>query len=137
ALGVFADFVAQNPNTLLITTADSSAGAKGLILADSKVPKVGVNTGPNGRWVRVPLDGVDGAGTAPFLTAPDKAGNRWPFAVAIMSPDFSGGVVTRAMGLNAEIVTELGVVDNTDIYRIMYYILFGEWLGEARIGKNR
>ncbi|MCL0067930.1 hypothetical protein M1N67_03255 [Peptococcaceae bacterium] len=46
--------------------------------------------------------------------------------------DPSAGIVVRAKGLNANLVTELGVVDNTDIYRIMYYTLFGEWLGEAR-----
>jgi len=46
--------------------------------------------------------------------------------------DLSGGVVVRAKGLNANLVTELGVVDNTDIYRIMYHTLFGKWLGEAR-----
>jgi len=145
AFGVFADFVEQNPNTLLITAADSSAGAKSILGPDPEmlkrhleehggnVGKIGFNTGPDGEWVLVPLDGIDGAGTAPFLAAPDKAGNRLPFAVATVRADVSGSIVARAMGLNAELVTRLGVVDNTDIYRIMYYTLFEEWLGKAEI----
>ncbi|MCL0064090.1 hypothetical protein M1N83_02670, partial [Dehalococcoidia bacterium] len=87
-----------------------------------------------GEWVKAPLlDGIDGPGTAPFLSAPDRKGNQWQFAVAWATPhDLSAGIVARAKGLNAHLLTELGVVDNTDIYRIMYYTLFGEWLGEAR-----
>ncbi|MCL0094546.1 alkaline phosphatase [Dehalococcoidales bacterium] len=136
ALEVFADFVEENPNTLLITAGDSAAGGKHL-LRQPGVEKVGearINTGPDGEWVKAPLlDGIDGPGTAPFLSAPDRKGNRWQFAVAWATPhDLSAGIVARAKGLNANLVTELGVVDNTDIYRIMYYTLFGEWLGEAR-----
>ncbi len=132
ALGVFVEFVTDNPNTLLITTADSSAGGKHITwpkLVDGKVGKASFNTGPDGRWIQAPLDGVDGANTKPFLTAADREGNRWPFAVAWATPgDLSGGVVVRAKGLNAEKVTQLGVVDNTDIYRIMYATLFARWL---------
>ncbi|MCL0049428.1 alkaline phosphatase [Dehalococcoidia bacterium] len=136
AFGVFADFVEENPNTLLITAGDSAAGGKHL-LRQPGVEKVGearINTGPDGEWVKAPLlDGIDGPGTAPFLSAPDRKGNQWQFAVAWATPhDLSAGIVARAKGLNANLVTELGVVDNTDIYRIMYYTLFGEWLGEAR-----
>ncbi|MCL0063546.1 alkaline phosphatase [Peptococcaceae bacterium] len=134
AFGVFADFVEENPNTLLITAGDSAAGGKHL-LRQPGVEKVGearINTGPDGEWVKAPLlDGIDGPGTAPFLSAPDRKGNQWQFAVAWATPhDLSAGIVARAKGLNANLVTELGVVDNTDIYRIMYYTLFGEWLGE-------
>jgi alkaline phosphatase len=58
-------------------------------------------------------------------------GERWPFAVAWATRhDVTGDILARAKGLNAERVTRLGVVDNTDIYRIMYYTLFGKWLGE-------
>jgi len=132
AFGVFIDFIANNPNTLLITTADSNAGGKLIIerpLVDGKVPEVEINTGPDGRYVRAPLDGIDGANTAPFMSAPDRAGNRFPFAIAWSNRhDMAGGIVVRAKGLNAERVTQLGVVDNTDIYRIMYYTLFGKWL---------
>jgi len=145
AFRVFIDFIKDNPNTLLITAADSDAGAKGVVgadpagmigwrvVVDEKVAEVAVNTRPDGTWAAAPLDGTDGAGTEPFLAAPDKEGNRWQFAVAwAYRFDVAGGVLARAKGLNANLVTELGVVDNTDIYRIMYYTLFGEWLGKPR-----
>jgi len=129
--GVFIDFITNNPNTLLITTADSNAGGKLIIeqpLKDGKVAE-GSGNSVDGKWVMQPLDGVDGAGTAPFVSAPDRAGNRFPFAIAWATRhDMAGGIVVRAKGLNAERVTQLGVVDNTDIYRIMYYTLFDKWL---------
>jgi len=124
--------VANNPNTLLITAADSNAGGKLIVerpLVAGKVPEVDVNTGPDGRYVRAPLDGVDGAGTEPFMSAPNRAGVHFPFAIAWSNRhDMAGGIVVRAKGLNAELVAQLGIVDNTDIYRIMYYTLFDRWL---------
>jgi len=130
AFGVFVDFVDRNPNTLLITAADSNAGNKNLIdTAGGPVGDAIFNSGPDGQLVRAPLDGVDGAGSAAFVAAPDRNGNRRSFAVAWATPhDMPGGILARAKGLNAERVSELGVVDNTDIYRIMYYTLFGRWL---------
>ncbi|MCL0086330.1 hypothetical protein M1N52_03625 [Thermodesulfovibrionales bacterium] len=134
AFGVFADFVEENPNTLLITAGDSAAGGKHL-LRQPGVETVGdarINADFFGAWVKGPaLDGIDGPKTAPFHSAPDRYGERFPFAVAWATPhDLSAGIMARAKGLNAELVRELGVVDNTDIYRIMYYTLFDKWLGE-------
>ncbi|MBT9137364.1 MAG: Alkaline phosphatase [Firmicutes bacterium] len=142
AFGVFVEFVANNPNTLLITAADSDAGGMQILgqdperlareLVDGKVGEADINTGPDGNYVKAPVDGVDGAGTEPFLSAPDKEGSRWPFSVTWATRnDLSGGVVVRAKGLNAERVTQLGVVDNTDIYRIMYITLFDRWLSPS------
>jgi len=141
AFGVFADFVETNPNTLLIATADSSAGGKqvsGLDLqtmirfgavVEGNVTRTLINTGPNGEWVSAPGDGIDGAGTPVFWSAPDRRGERHPFAVIwATNHDVVGDVLVRAKGLNAQRITKLGIVDNTDIYRIMYYTLFGEWL---------
>jgi len=141
AFGIFIEFVANNPNTLLITTADSNAGGKQIsgaplqvlvgmrAIIDGKVTKTPVNTGPGGTWAAVPVDGIDGAMTPPFWSAPDRAGVRHPFIVGwVTAFDVSGDVLVRAKGLNAERVTQLGVVDSTDIYRIMYYTLFGKWL---------
>jgi len=131
AFGVFREFVRRNPRTLLLTAADSSAGSKNIRdwPADTPVEEVPVNSGPDGVFVRAPLDGVDGAGTLPFLSAPDRFGNSFPFVVGWLGrPDVAGGILVRAEGINAERVRELGVVDNTDIYRLMYLTLFGRWL---------
>ena len=74
-----------------------------------------------------PLDGKNGQGTPPFISAPDKLGNTLPFAIAWSSyGDVSGSVVAKAEGLNAELLK--GKTDNTDIYRIMYTTLFGKIL---------
>jgi alkaline phosphatase len=133
AFGVFVDFVKDNPNTLLITAADSNAGNMNILDAKpaENVGNVRINTNSEGTYVEAPLDGVDGAGTAPFVSAKGADGLERSFSVVWASPhDLSVGILARAKGLNAEKVTELGVVDNTDIYRIMYYTLFGEWLGD-------
>lgn len=117
AFGVLREFVRNHPRTLLLTAADSSAGSKNL--GDWR------ERGP----VDAPMDGVDGHGTAPFVSAPDRLGNTFPFAVGWVSrADLAGGLLTRAEGLNAPLVGKLGIVDNTDIYRLMYLTLFGEWL---------
>ena len=130
ALGIFREFLWQQPRTLLLVAADSSAGSKSIV----DVTGVSVGAGPvnsraDGQFAEVPFDGIDGAGTQPFLSAPDRQGHTFAFAVAWASRwDVAGGLVARAEGLNAERVKELGVVDNTDIYRLMYLTLFGRWL---------
>jgi alkaline phosphatase len=74
-----------------------------------------------------PLDGIDGTGTHPFMSMSDRAGERWPFGIAWASfDDNRGGIVARAHGLNADLLPL--TVDNTDIYRLLYATLFGEWL---------
>jgi alkaline phosphatase len=99
AFATFRHFVATNPRTMLITTADSSAGSKNIV--DS--------------------------GT--FVSAPDRSGRTFTFNVVWASlGDLAGGMLARAEGLNASRVRELGIVDNTDIYRLMYLTLFGRWL---------
>ncbi|HSV74410.1 MAG TPA: alkaline phosphatase [Chthonomonadales bacterium] len=130
ALGVFRQYVGQHPRTLLITAADSSAGSKGIVdWSDAIVGEGPANSGSDGQVSSVPLDGVDGAGTEPFRSAPDTQGNTFSFAVAWSSrSDLAGGIAARAEGLNAERLRELGTVDNTDIYRLMYLTLFGRWL---------
>lgn len=143
AFGVFLDFVEENPdNTLLITAADSSAAAlsiyspdpKGFkrIIKDGKTGVFGHNSDESGEWVNVPLDGIDGANTAPFKAAADKMGKEWPFVMMGVRGDVSGGILARGIGKNADIISKLGVVDNTDIYRIMYYTLFDKWLAKRR-----
>jgi alkaline phosphatase len=136
AFEVYREFVRRNPSTLLLTAADSSAGSKNIVDWRGTVAEPGhvvgkgpVNSGPDGRFVYAPFDGVDGAETSPFVSAPDRFGNSFPFAVAwAFRWDLAGGISVRAEGKNADIVRRLGVVDNTDIYRIMYVTLFGKWL---------
>ena len=98
-------------------------------VADGMVTEADINSGRDGKYVKAPLDGIDGGNTPPFTAAPDKAGKQLPFAITWATRhDLSGGIIARAKGLNADKVSHLGVVDNTDIYRIMYYTLFNRWL---------
>ena len=75
----------------------------------------------------LPVDGREGTESQPFLAAPDRSGARLPFAITWAGfEDVGGGIVARAHGLNSELLPRN--VDNTDIYRMMYATLFGEWL---------
>ncbi len=141
AFGIFADFVGRNPNTLLITAADSSAGGKSVLGEDAegmaRLAKEGmaglgdINSGADGKYVRAPLDGIDGSNTPPFASAPDRQGVSMPFVITWATRhDLSGGILVRAKGMNAEKVSNMAVVDNTDIYRLMYYTLFNKWLSQ-------
>lgn len=126
AIGEVLKFMKKNPNTLLVTAADSEAG--GLEVSGYEVAKLDYNeplpaTDANG----APMDGREGTNTLPFMTAPDKNGNRFPFGIVWSCfGDVTGSVVARAHGLNAERMN--GKIDNTDIYRFMYLTLFGVWL---------
>jgi len=123
-VGLLHAYVKANPNTLLLMAADSDAGGMQVIgprsgkeiAADKPVPKAS----PNG----APLDGVNGTGSLPFLSAPDKSFKRWPFAIAwATDDDVSGAIMAKAAGRNAGLVK--GRIDNTGIYRVMYRTLFG------------
>lgn len=143
ALGVARHFLEGHPRTLILTAADSDAGGLevlGLptqIGTDSPLPERDGNGAP--------VDGRDGTRTPPFLSAPDGAGDRRPFAIVWASgTDLTGGVVSRAEGLNAEwlqrgvpphrsVAPEAlgGTIDNTGIYNLTYYTLFGHWPPDA------
>jgi glycerophosphoryl diester phosphodiesterase len=126
AIGVAQDFVDNiNPNTLVITAADSDAG--GLEVHDVE--------GTNTETIKVQpnladsesnnntLDGQTGNNTQPFVSAPDAKGNIFKFGVGFVgTPDFAGSIVAKAYGFNAEQLPS--TVDNTDIYRLMYQTLF-------------
>jgi alkaline phosphatase len=123
AIGVALNFYSKNPNTLVLTAADSEAGGMEIygfpgkdIMPDVPLPERAKNGAP--------LDGINGTGSMPFLSGKDKYGNRFPFAVAwSTTDDVSGSVVARAAGPNSELMK--GKIDNTEIYRIMYATLFG------------
>ncbi|MBD2132767.1 alkaline phosphatase [Sphaerospermopsis sp. FACHB-1094] len=128
AVGVAMKFIEKNPNTLLVTAADSDAGGLELVGATEKdfpfnkpLPEKGKNGAP---W-----DGKEGTSTLPFISAPDKQGRRFPFAISWSGfGDNAGGIIAKAHGFNAGLLN--GTVDNTDIYRLMYRSLFGKELGK-------
>lgn len=128
AVGVAMKFIEKNPNTLLVTAADSDAGGLELVGAtekdfpfDKPLPEKGKNGAP---W-----DGKEGTSTLPFISAPDKQGRRFPFAISWSGfGDNAGGIIAKAHGFNAGLLN--GTVDNTDIYRLMYRTLFGKELGK-------
>ncbi|MGL5880438.1 MAG: alkaline phosphatase [Xenococcaceae cyanobacterium] len=123
AIGVVRDFIAENPNTLLVTASDSEAGGLQIrdpLDLDKPVETVTVDTTPP---TRIPLDGRDGTGTLPFVSAPDLNGRTYPFAIAWAgNADFAGSVIAKADGLNAEQFPN--AVDNVGIYKILYETLF-------------
>ncbi|GFE71397.1 alkaline phosphatase [Chroococcus sp. FPU101] len=149
AIGVAMDYVnTQDPNTLVITAADSEAGGMqvfqyapytrpegnftsdpALMDSEPQVPFINVNPSPE----PTPnyLDGVNGSTASPdapwqpFASVDSLNGPMGNFAIAWTgTPDFPGSIVAKTYGLNAELLPS--TVDNTEIYRIMYQTLFGE-----------
>lgn len=127
AIAVALEFQKSRPDTLIVIAADSEAGGFSIY---SEPTHEGAELQP-GKPIRrdhmrngAPLDGVRGPGTEPFMSAPDRDGNRHPFAIAWAGyVDFHGGILVRAHGLNAE--TLPNVTSNVEIYRLMYRTLFG------------
>ena len=124
AVGVAMKFIDNNPNTLLVTAADSDASGLeviGTTIQNFPLDKPLPEKTRNGS----PVDGQEGTGTLPFVSAADKQGNRYPFAIVWGGfNDFTGSVVAKSHGLNADKLPT--TVDNTDIYRLMYLTLFGK-----------
>ena len=136
-IGVAQRFLASNPRTLIITAADSDANGMqlmpDLLDADGKVKKLGnTRLNPaNGEAIAVGYDGLYGRNTFAFLAEPDQFGVRMPFAIGwAAGGDVQGGILTRAAGLNADILTRhlSGRFDNVDVYRMLHGTLFGRWL---------
>ncbi|NJR47054.1 MAG: alkaline phosphatase [Hyellaceae cyanobacterium CSU_1_1] len=134
AIGVAQDFVNNvDPNTLVLTAADSDAGGVEVIDVDADSETVGdinvqsktVSFGEDADGVQVPLDGTTGNDTAPFTTgAPDADGDNFDFGLAYATTDdVAGSIVSKAYGLNSDLLES--TVDNTDMYSIMYQTLFG------------
>ncbi|MBW4442914.1 MAG: alkaline phosphatase [Plectolyngbya sp. WJT66-NPBG17] len=124
AIGVAQKFLDRNPNTLIITAADSEGG--GLQVRDTRanqpVGTIAVNPTTNTERQN-PLDGQTGTNTQPFVAAPDASGDRFPFSVGwVGTPDFAGSIVSKASGLNADKLPS--TIDNTGIYELMYETLF-------------
>ena len=150
AIGVAMNYInTQDPNTLLVTAADSDAGglqvfqfapytrpvgnfdANNPILADSQpeVPFVYVNPTTT-NTTRAFLDGEKGSTASaefpwvPFAAQDSLDGPMGNFAVNwVGTPDFPGSIVAKTYGMNADLLPS--TLDNTEIYRLMYQTLFG------------
>ncbi|MCX7595187.1 MAG: alkaline phosphatase, partial [Fischerella sp.] len=124
AIGVAQNFLEKYDNTLILTAADSDAG--GLQVRDpldANEPVGTINNNPTTEPRLVPLDGITGANTLPFVSAPDADGDVFNFGVGWAgTPDFSGSIVAKAEGLNADKLP--ATVDNTGMYELMYETLF-------------
>jgi alkaline phosphatase len=121
ALGAGLEFLEGRDDTLLITTADSAAGAMEAIGFSPSVEKIAMAR--FGRDVNGAPFGLDGR--QPYLSQPDKNGVRHPFVLSWGTVhDSSGGILVRAAGRGAERVA--GDMDNTEVYRVMRAAMFGD-----------
>jgi alkaline phosphatase len=138
-IGVARDHVHRDPDTLVLTAADSTAGGIELqtFNIDEEVPATVGSIDLNPALEAADalpqnvLDGRYGRDTAPFLAAPDQFGQEVPFGIAWAgTADFGGGILTRAEGLNADVVDDTlsSRFDNIDVYRMAYLTLFGQEL---------
>lgn len=128
AIGVTRRFIAEHPNTLLVTCADSDAGGARMMGIRVNTDGTYEKTLPERDRSGSMIDGVTGTGGKPFLAKPDKYGRRLPFKIVwAATDDLSGGVLVRAEGLNADHVR--GSMHNTDIPELIRLTLFGP--GEA------
>lgn len=150
AIGVAMNYVnTQDPNTLVITAADSDAGGLQVTqfapytrpsgnytpsnpaIADSEPSAPFLNVNPTTTNTnRAVLDGVNGStGSAeapwiPFAAQDSIDGPMGNFGVAwVGTPDFPGSIVSKTYGMNADKLPS--TLDNTKIYDLMYQTLFG------------
>jgi alkaline phosphatase len=127
AIGVFARHVAANPRTLMLTTSDSDAGGM-QVIGPGSTDRRRIREGqalPERDENGAPWDGQTGTRGLPFLSAPDRNGNRHPFAITWATrDDVSGGILVRGVGLNSELIR--GTMENIDVYRVMYRTVFGQ-----------
>ncbi|MBC8128346.1 MAG: alkaline phosphatase [Gloeobacteraceae cyanobacterium ES-bin-144] len=116
------DFISKNPETLLITAADSSAGNFDVISIGESPEKNAIAANRrdrNGAPYSLNFDGK------PFVSKPDRAGKTHSFVVNWGTLlDSSGGIVVRGAGKNADKI--LGSFDNTKIYSLMHETLFDQ-----------
>ncbi|MER3435311.1 MAG: alkaline phosphatase [Leptolyngbya sp. ERB_1_1] len=136
AFGVAMDFIReQDPNTLLITAADSEAGGIQVWQPTPFAPALPevldmaltLPTNPTDtETFQNPVDGSEGRvpPLTTFETQPSLDGEMGNFVtVWAGTSDFSGSIVSKAYGMNADLLSS--TVDNTEIYQIMYQTLFG------------
>lgn len=128
AIGIARKYVAALPELNLIVAADSEASGPDIIdygvysedneRANKPVPANNPKGGAS-------MDGATGTGTLPFISGPDRFGQRHAFAVGwVDSNDHFGGVLVRADGPIAEDLP--ANVDNTGIYKLIHDTLFDD-----------
>jgi alkaline phosphatase len=131
AIGIARMYIEKNPDTLLLTVADSEAGGWDVI---------GLNPESNDhrKYVMMGRDknaapyGLNANGE-PFVSAPDSSGNKLEFVLCWASmPDTSGGILVRAQGRGAEMIK--GNVSNVDLFKIMRHALFDDDV--SKVGEN-
>lgn len=123
SFGVAQRYLEANPNTLLVTCADSDGGGMRLNGIVVKVGKAVPDKLPENDYNGAPIDGVTGPGSAPFIAKPDKFGNALPFYITWPGyRDVTGGILVRAQGLNSDRVK--GSMTNTDVAELMRATLF-------------
>jgi len=126
AIAEILKFMDGKPNTLLITASDSDAGGMQITGAEIKIEDENTPLPANDKN-GAPIDGREGTATPPFVSAPDKNGNKFLFGLSWAGfADVTGSIVARAHGLNAELMH--GKIDNTFIYKLKYLTLFGKLL---------
>ncbi len=148
AIGVARAYLRKNPRTLILTAADSDAGGMQVVspnksgsnpptnvIAPDQFPDnagtAGVNPAAGLPSVTSFIDGVEGRQSQLFLSEPDQFGKRMQFGIIWPGTgDYHGGIISRAAGLNAELLanTFSARFDNIDVYRMMYTSLFGRLL---------
>ncbi|MBD3885077.1 alkaline phosphatase [Phormidium tenue FACHB-886] len=160
AIGVAKNYVdTEDPNTLVITAADSEAGGlqvfqfapytrptgnaietPALQNSEPTVPFINVNPTTTNS-VRNFLDGANGSTASPeepwepFKAVDSLDGPMGNFAVGWAgTPDFPGSIVSKTYGLNADLLPS--TLDNTEIYRLMYQTLFGIRLTNGQAGDD-
>ncbi len=139
ALGVALDFLQAHPETLLLTAADSVAGAMdavGFVPSEAKTAVVRNGRDRNGAPYsrQFPPDPEKPWQEDAFLSAPDERGVRHPFVITWGTLlDSCGGLVVRAAGRGSERVR--GSLDNTGVYAVMRSVLFDQDSPETSAAK--
>lgn len=124
AIGVSLDFLAQDPAhpTLVLVGSDSDAGHPSVwapYQVDPEVPMAPMTLSGSA------LDGREGAGSLPFLSAPDAKGIRHPFGISWgYSVDMPGSAVAKAHGYQADRLKS--TIDNTGLFQLIHQVLFGD-----------
>jgi len=129
AIATALNYREKDPQALVITAADSDGGGMQVVCYGASSGKQFPSDQPLPARMdnAAPFDGVDGAKTTPFLSAPDRAGERFPFGIAWATHlDVGGAIAAKAAGLHGDRLPMR--TDNTDIYRMLALALFGKEL---------